>query len=348
MNTYYTDRHRRHATDSVVVNGQPLETSEVPARAEILRRAAQAFGPIREPADFGETPLTAVHQADFVEFQRTIFAEWAGRYPGTPVLPETIVTRGIRRRSSHLMGRVGYHIFGTGTPILAGTWEAAYWAAQCALSAADDVRAGARAAYAVCRPPGPHAGADYYGGYCHLNNAAIAARHLQAAEGQPGARGPAGRRERVAVLDIDYHHGNGTQSIFYADPSVLYVSLHADPDLDYPYYWGGADERGEGAGEGFNLNVPLPLGTGDGAYLEALAVGLRAIAEFAPSRVIVSAGFDIARGDPVGGFEVTTAGLRAIGAQIAGLNLPTVIVQEGGYLLERLEANAAAFLSAFA
>jgi len=152
----------------------------------------------------------------------------------------------------------------------------------------------------------------------------------------------------VAILDIDYHHGNGTQEIFYADPTVLYCSLHAHPDFEYPYYWGGADERGEGAGEGFNRNWPLPIGTDDAAYLSALDEALRTIRDFNPAALVVSAGFDVAAGDPWGGFSVTLDGLREIGRRVAALGRPTVIVQEGGYQRETLGASAVAFLRAFA
>ncbi len=205
-------------------------------------------------------------------------------------------------------------------------------------------------AYALCRPPGHHAAADLYGGFCYLNNAAIAARSLASEAGAtrlPPDKGGAVAPTKMAILDIDYHHGNGTQEIFYADPSVLFCSLHAHPDDDYPYYWGEADERGEGAGEGYNRNWPLPQETDDAVYLAALDEALAVIRAFAPRYLVVSAGFDIAAGDPVGGFNVTREGFNAIGRRIAALSLPTTIVQEGGYLLETLGENAAAFLRAF-
>jgi len=213
------------------------------------------------------------------------------------------------------------------------------------------VREGLRAAYALCRPPGHHAAADLYGGYCYLNNAAIAARYLQSSGSRPSSL-PESRAlptpTKVAILDIDYHHGNGTQLIFYADPAVLYCSLHVHPDEDYPYYWGDADETGVGPGEGTNCNWPLPRGTGDKAYLAALDEALAAIGEFAPDYLVVSAGLDTTEGDPEGGFCLSTEGLHAIGECIAGLAMPTVVVQEGGYRLDRLGDNAVAFLQPFA
>jgi acetoin utilization deacetylase AcuC-like enzyme len=338
MYIVYTERHRLHTSDQVTLEGAPFILEEVPARAEIILQALQAagFGPVVAPTDHGLEPILAVHDAGFVEFLRTAY-DWNAEFyeKAEPVFPWTFSTRHIGRKPKHLVGLTGYYAFGFGSPILEGTWEAAYWSAQCALSAADLVLAGERAAYALCRPPGHHAAADLYGGFCYLNNAAVAARYLQAG------------KEQVAVLDIDYHHGNGTQAIFYADPTVLYCSLHVHPDEGYPYYWGETSERGVGAGEGFNRNWPLPEGTDDARYLAALDEALAAIRDFAPRTLVVSVGFDIVAGDPVGGFEVTLEGLREVGQRIAGLGLPTLIVQEGGYRLESLGESAVVFLQAF-
>jgi acetoin utilization deacetylase AcuC-like enzyme len=338
MRIVYTDRHKLHKTDDVEVEGHPFVTEEVPARAEIILQAVQSaqLGPVTAPTDHGLDPILAVHDADYVSFLRRVYAEKAAFYEeAAPVFTWTFATRYAGRKPRTFLGLLGYYAFGWGTPILEGTWEAAYWSAQCALSAAHWLRVGEPVVYALCRPPGHHAAADLYGGFCYLNNAAIAARYLQ----QDG--------NSVVVLDIDYHHGNGTQAIFYDDPAVLFCSLHADPDYDYPFYWGAADERGAGAGEGYNFNWPLPLGTDDTSYLAALASAIAVIRNFSPDYLVVSAGLDIVAGDEVGGFSVTTAGLQEIGGQIAALNLPTLIVQEGGYLLERLGEHAIAFLGAF-
>jgi acetoin utilization deacetylase AcuC-like enzyme len=340
MRIVYTDRHRRHATEQVQYEGHPFSGYEVPARVEAILSALQAaqLGPVAAPTDHGVMPILAVHEAGYVEFLRSVYAESAA-YLGRaePVFTETFATRFAGRKPRNFLALKGYYAFGWGSPILEGTWEAAYWAAQCALSAADLVRDGrVPAAYALCRPPGHHASADLYGGYCYLNNAGIAARYLQLAG------------ERVAVLDVDYHHGNGTQAIFYSDPGVLYASLHADPDEEYPFYWGARDERGEGPGLGSNWNWPLPQGVDDSTYLESLERAVAEVTRFAPRWLVVSAGLDTVAGDPEGGFRVTREGLAAIGQRIAGLHLPTVIVQEGGYQLERLGDDAVAFLRAFA
>jgi len=337
MQIVYTDRHKRHTTDEVWFEGHPFVTEEVPARAENILYAVQAahLGPVAAPGDHGIEPILAVHDEGFAGFLRTAYAEAVTFYGvAAPVFACAFPVRHRARKPKGFLGLRGYYAFSWGTPILEGTWEAAYWAAQCALSAADYVRAGERVAYALCRPPGHHAATDLYGGFCYLNNAAIAARYLQT-------------DARVAILDIDYHHGNGTQTIFYSDPMVLFCSLHAHPDDDYPFYWGESDESGQGQGEGYNRNWPLPQGTDDAGYVVALDDALRAIRQFVPQYLVVSAGFDTVADDPVGGFRLTTGGLDQVGQRIARLDLPTVIVQEGGYLLDKLGENAVAFLRAF-
>ena len=345
MQIVYSEHHRLHATADLRPDAHPSVRAEIPARAEVIvgALAAAGFGPIVPPADHGPDPILAVHEPELVEFLRTLYGRYVDQF-GTSepaVYPDTFAVRPVRRKPTGLLGLLGYYTFGVDCPVVEGTWTAAYWSAQCALTAADLVRSGERAAYALCRPPGHHAAADLFGGFCYLNNAAIVARYLQAG---PGAA------SRVAILDVDYHHGNGTQSIFYADPSVLYCSLHADPDEEYPYYWGAADERGDGPGEGFNCNWPLPPLTDDAGYLAALDEAVDVVRAFAPHYLVVSAGFDIAAGDPVaiGGFGITTAGVGEIGRRIAALGLPTVIVQEGGYGLDRLGDDAVAFLRPFA
>ena len=345
MYVVHSGHHRLHATAGLRPDAHPSVTSEVPARAEVIFSALQAagLGPTAAPADHGLDPILAVHDPELVEFLRTLYEQYVDQF-GTfepAVYPDTFAVRPLRRKPTGLLGLLGYYTFGVDCPVVEGTWTAAYWSAQCALTAADLVRSGERAAYALCRPPGHHAAADLFGGFCYLNNAAIVARQLQ--EGSASGA-------RVAILDVDYHHGNGTQSIFYADPTVLYCSLHADPDFEYPYYWGAADERGEGAGEGFTWNWPLPAQTDDARYLAALDESLAAVQAFAPRYLVVSAGFDIAEGDPVaiGGFTISTAGVGEIGRKIAQLGLPTVIVQEGGYGLDRLGEDVVAFLRAFA
>jgi acetoin utilization deacetylase AcuC-like enzyme len=358
MRIIYTKRHRVHGTDEVLVDGRPLENYEVPARAEAILDAIYSarIGSVTAPTDHGLEPILAVHDADYVAFLRTVYAESAAYFQEAgPVSTWTFASRHAVRRPKGFLGLKGYYAFSWGTPILDGTWEAAYWSAQSALTAASLVGNGQRVVYALCRPPGHHAAADLYGGYYYLNNAAIAARYLQAQftsrrvppSGDLVVDLPA-TKPRVAILDVDHHHGNGTQILFYSDPTVLFCSLHAHPDEEYPYYWGGADEIGEGDGAGANRNWPLPRGTGDADYSAALREALATTVTFDPHYLIVSAGFDTVAGDPEGGFNLTTDGIHEIGERIASLDLPTVIVQEGGYRLDRLGINAVAFLQPFA
>jgi acetoin utilization deacetylase AcuC-like enzyme len=340
MYIIYTEKHQLHSTDQIILDGNPFLTEEVPQRAEILLKALldAKFGDVLPPHDHGIEPLLAIHPADYLNFLREIYAASAAHY-GTPepVFTWTFATRYAGRRPESLLAQKGYYAFSWGTPILEGTYEAAYWSAQCALTAADLLLRDQSAAYALCRPPGHHAGRDLYGGFCYLNNVAIAARYIQKHSAT----------SRIAILDIDFHHGNGTQTIFYQDSTVLYCSLHADPAIEYPYFWGAAEERGEGAGKGFNHNWPLPPGTEDGPYLAALEDALVTIRAYRPKYLLLSAGFDITAGDPAGGFLVTRAGLSQIAERIADLNLPTLILQEGGYHLSHLGEDAVTFLRPF-
>jgi acetoin utilization deacetylase AcuC-like enzyme len=241
-----------------------------------------------------------------------------------------------------IVGQAGYHMSDTACPIAEGTWAAAKAASDCAVAAARVVASGEeRAAYALCRPPGHHAGRDMAGGFCYLNHAAIAAQEalrLLAGRGLP---------PRVVVFDVDVHHGNGTQAIFWQRDDVFVVSIHADPCEFYPFMAGHAHERGAGRGEGFNLNMPLPLGTSEDAFLAAVQDGLAAIRRFAPSVMVLSLGFDTFKDDPLAAFGVTTPGFGRLGRTVAEAGLPTVVVQEGGYAVDHLAANLTSFLNGF-
>jgi acetoin utilization deacetylase AcuC-like enzyme len=320
---------------------EPGDYQEIPARmSSILNAVAKTrLGPILPPNDFGTSPVLAVHDPDFVEYLQTIYqknAELTG-FAG-PVFPESYAVRHTGQKPAGIPGLKGYYTFDIFTSIVEGTWNAAYWSAQCALTGADLIRKGSKIVYAACRPSGHHASRDLFGGFCFLNNAAIAARQLQ----QSG-------QAKVAILDIDFHHGNGTQSIFYSDPDVLFCSLHGDPEFAFPYYTGTVKEIGEGAGEGFNHNWPLPRGTGDALYLKTLEAAVQTIHNYHPAYLVVSAGFDICAGDPYGLFNISLDGVHAIGVHIAGLSkhIPTLVVQEGGYVPEELGKYVAAFLDAF-
>lgn len=339
MKRFFSPRQLAHAPAQELHNGAFTNYAETPDRA---RAILAAIGGADVPPDRGLAPIAAVHPPDYLAFLAEAPARWrdAGR-PGDAI-PYAFPVVGRRAldltRIDALMGR---YSFDATSPITAATFDAVYWSAQTALAATHAVLDGERAAFALCRPPGHHAGADYCGGYCHLNVAAIAA---QAARDAPRERGGV---DRVAILDIDYHHGNGTQDIFYARGDVFYASVHADPTTDFPFYWGHADERGVGAGAGATLNLPLPHGTTLAAFASAQETALDAIADFAPGLLVVSFGADTWAGDPISRFAIRTPDYAQLAAAIAARGWPTVIIMEGGYAVDALGANIASFLSGF-
>ncbi len=334
MRCFYDPAQAAHAPAQELHNGAFMAYAETPARIDAILRA---IGATELPTGYGIAPIEAVHPRAYLDVLRQAPALWqaAGR-PGDAI-PYTFPVVGRRPLTlSRIDALLGAHAFDATTPITADTWRAVYASAQCALAATHAVLAGERAAFALCRPPGHHAGADYFGGYCHLNTAAIAA---QAARDAGVAR--------VAILDIDYHHGNGTQDVFWERGDVFYASVHADPATDYPFYWGHADERGEGAGAGTTLNLPLPHGTRLDAFRAAQAKALDAIARFAPGLLVVSFGADTWEGDPISHFALTTPDYRLLARDIAACGWPTAIVMEGGYAVDALGYNVASFLSGF-
>ncbi len=251
----------------------------------------------------------------------------------TVMLPATFALRRHPRIPTSLLGRAGYYVMDLSACIVEGTYRAALASANCALSAAEVVANGDRAAFALCRPPGHHAGKDYAAGYCFINNASVAANWLAT-------------KGKVAILDIDYHAGNGTQDIFYERGDMLSISIHADPDFEYPHFIGYADERGEGKGSGLHYNFPLPAGTNNQAYLKTLGQALAIIRKFQTNYLVLSAGMDIYRADKLGTFKITQTGITEIGEQIASLKLPTVVVMEGGYANDVLGKNILHLLGA--
>jgi acetoin utilization deacetylase AcuC-like enzyme len=335
VRAFFDPRQLEHAPARELHNGGFVPFAETTARVESI---LAAIGPTELPRDQGEAPLLRVHPQHYLHFLKSAFGDWraAGR-PGDAFPYAFPVARRRDLRLDRIDARLGRYAMDACTPISSGTWTAAYWNAQTALSALGAVLEGERAAFALCRPPGHHAGADYVGGYCYLNNAAIAAEAAIAA----GSR-------KIAILDIDYHHGNGTQDIFYARGDVLFVSIHADPATDYPFYWGHADECGEGEGEGATLNLPLPRGTRMPEFAHALDTAGDRIAAFAPDLLICSYGADTFAGDPISHFAIETPDYTRIASRIASLSLPTLIIMEGGYAVDALGTNVAAFLDGFA
>jgi acetoin utilization deacetylase AcuC-like enzyme len=340
MRVIYSPLQARHDGGVELHRGALVQSFESPMRAQYILDALQRGGfEILPPRDMPESCLHQVHDAEFVEFLKSAYSRWTAGGRDGSMLPSGFPARGLRRdrRPSGIHGALGYYTFDASTPIVAGTWDAALAAARCAMTAAALVAEGDSTAYALCRPPGHHAGRGFFGGYCYLNNAALAAQHLR-------DHGCA----RVAVLDVDYHHGNGTQEIFWERDDVLFVSLHATPESEYPYFLGYADERGAGLGEGYTLNLPLPLGTGWDSYSGALDVALEAIGRYAPDALVVSLGVDTFERDPISGFKLATSHYPLIGSRLAGLGYPTVLVQEGGYAVAEIGANVAGVLDAFA
>ena len=337
MKAFYAEEQRRHDPQAFLSSGAPQPNPEKPARLDLLLDGARAAGcTVERPAAYGLGPIAAVHRPEYLAFLETIHERWL-RIEGASaeVIPNIHPLGRDASYPASAVGQAGYHMADTACPISAETFSSACFSAWSATAAADAVLAGAPAAYALSRPPGHHAFADLAGGFCFINNAAVAAERLRRSAG------------RVAIVDVDLHHGNGTQGIFYARGDVLTVSVHADPARFYPFFWGHAHERGSGAGLGCNLNLPLPRKTGDDGFLEALEAGLRRVRSFAPDALVVALGLDAFEGDPFGGLSVSTGGFGRIGAALAGLGLPTAIVQEGGYLCAELGQNLAAFLTGF-
>jgi acetoin utilization deacetylase AcuC-like enzyme len=343
VKVYLNAEQQRHRGRHEMFRGRLVPCVEVPERqahveAELRRRG---LGAIEAPAPLDPAALARLHDAAYLRFLERAWRDWVALDPANAafdLLPSVWPAPGMRRDRAprELSARVGLHAFDAGSPITAGTWVAALAGAGCAVSAAQAVLAGERCAFALTRPPGHHAGADFYGGYCFLNNSALAAQALR-----DGGHG------RVAIVDVDYHHGNGTQSIFYDRGDVLTVSIHGDPCTEYPFYLGHADERGTGAGEGCNLNLPLPRGTGFDAWRHALQQALQAVADFAPGALVVALGLDTFEGDPISGFRLRSADYLSVGADLAAPGLPTLFVFEGGYAVAELGVNTVNVLEGF-
>jgi acetoin utilization deacetylase AcuC-like enzyme len=339
MRIYHSEKHRLHDPPFEVFDGG-LRTPylENPDRMDRVLSALRGadWAEVHEPTDFGIDPILDVHDEEYLDFLASAWTEWLASDPTDPsvLIPATFALRRQPHKPKSVLGLAGYYIMDLSACIVEGTYQAALASANSALSAAQAVSEGDRSAFALCRPPGHHAGRDYAGGYCFINNTAVAA-HMLSLNG------------RVAVLDIDYHAGNGTQDIFYSRADVMTVSIHADPDFEYPHFIGFADERGVDDGLGFHQNFPLNKGTGDEEYLQVLEPALTLIRGFKPAYLVLSAGMDIYADDPLGTIKVSTQGIGGIAKRIASLNLPTVIIMEGGYANEALGRNVLALLNEF-
>ena len=337
MLTVYSEDHRLHRGRAELINGKLVPSFECPERADTILRAVTPITQVTGPSEFGLDPVRRVHSEDFLTFLENAWSMWTAAGRDWDALPLAWPVRGMRQiEPDHIDGKLSYFSFDAGTPITAGTWQAATTAANVALTGADHLVHGAGAAFSLCRPPGHHAASDYYGGYCFLNNAAIAAQFLLD-----------NRLTRVAILDVDYHHGNGTQSIFYERDDVLFLSIHGDPKQEYPFFLGRADETGRGPGEGHNHNFPLPWGTGAGPWFEALDRCCTLVADYRADGIVVSLGVDTYACDPISEFKLQTDDYPIIGQKIAALGMPTLFVLEGGYAVDELGVNVAGVLSGF-
>jgi acetoin utilization deacetylase AcuC-like enzyme len=340
---FYNEHHAQHRGRHESFRGAMVPCFEKPERADMVvaEFARRGLGQIVTPHGVPLVSLERIHTPRYLHFLRNAWNDWLALDPanaGKDAFPSVWPIRGMRAdiEPDNFAARMGLYSMDSGTPLTAGTWVAAKTGADCAVNAAHALRLGERGTFALTRPPGHHAGADFFGGYCFLNNAALAAQHLL----DDGAR-------RVAILDIDYHHGNGTQDIFYGRGDVLFASIHADPRSEYPFYLGHADETGQGAGEGCNLNLPLAKGSTPAQWFAALETACLRLAGFGAEALVVSLGVDTFAGDPLSHFALQSADFLRVGERIAHLGLPTAFVFEGGYAVTEIGINVVNVLEGF-
>lgn len=341
MRIFFAHEHAIHDCAGEIKDGKFAPCFENPRRLEAIRTGLEhaGLGPLEKAEDFGLAPVLDVHEAGYLAFLREAHGEWRKAGRGGDIFPLAWPGRGMRHdRVPHAIdGKIGLYAFDSGTPIGEQTWQAAMGGAHLALTAARSLMGGERLAFACARPPGHHAMPGQYGGYCFINNAAVAAHWLR---GQGAGK--------VAILDVDYHHGNGTQAIFYHRADVFVVNLHADPRGEYPFYLGHADETGEGDGVGHTLNLPLPKGCDWPLYSRHLDMACEAIAGYGPDYLVVSFGADTFIDDPLGRFRLVREDYPAMGARIARLGLPVLVVMEGGYAIDALGDIVTGFLDGLA
>lgn len=340
MLTFHSEYTKSRRAKVEIHGGEIVPPLECPERVDLVLAGIRKsrLGEVREPQAYGLAPVLAIHATRYVQFIEHAWDDWiAAGYGGEPI-PTIWPGRHLRQDvvPSHINGALGYYALAGETAISAGTFEAAQASKDVALAATDHVLDTGQAAFGLCRPPGHHATTDQYGGYCFFNNAAIAAQHAL----DRGAT-------RIAILDVDYHHGNGTQDIFYARDDVFFASIHADPRFEFPYYLGFADETGYGRGEGFNINYPLPSGTDYDEWSIALGGALREIRKYAPDLLVISLGVDTFEGDPLGKFRLKSGDYADLGKRISRCGIPTVFLLEGGYAVEEIGMNVVNVLMGF-
>ena len=343
MKIFYSPQHSLHCPAGEIRDGKlvsPYENQERVSR--IIRELEERnLGKICEAEDYGADPVRRLHDEDYLRFLAAAWEEFTAEGRSGEVLPSVWPVRRLGDRLPlSLDGRLGYYSISADTPITEGTWQAALASVNTALSGAQALLArcgnGTAGIFALCRPPGHHAGRDFYGGYCFLNNAAIAAQYLL----DNGA-------DRTVALDIDFHHGNGTQSLFYDRSDVLFLSIHGHPAREFPFYSGYAEEQGSGAGEGYNFNYPLSPGTGFSQWFSTFEDACGKVETYLPDYIVVSLGVDTYKNDPISSFKLDTEDYLTCGSRLAGLGIPTLFIMEGGYDLDTIGANVCGVLSGF-
>ncbi|MDN3986577.1 histone deacetylase family protein [Zwartia vadi] len=336
MKSFYHPNVKLHHPQTYLSRGQMRKPQEIPDRVDgILEGLSKMNLSVVEPKDYGRTPLLAVHAPEYLNFLEHAHRRWK-EIPqdwGDEVMSNVYVRHPNPLRG--ILAEAARYLADGSCPIGPHTWTSSYWAAQSAVAAAEEILAGERKAYALCRPPGHHARRDAAGGFCYINNAAVAAQHLRQKFG------------KVVVLDTDMHHGQGVQEIFYGRDDVMYVSVHGDPTNFYPVVAGFDDEQGEGQGEGFNLNLPMPHGSTEKVFFDKVQVAIETIQRFKPDAIVLALGFDVYKDDPQAQVAVTTEGFARLGKIVSDLNLPTVVVQEGGYHLGAMSDNTHSFFTGF-
>lgn len=336
MKCIVAEEQKEHYPKSFLVNGIRQPNPEMPERLFVLRQGAMDAGlDVVRPKEYGLAAIRKVHDDRYLKFLENAYTRWS-RIAGAAdeVTPNIHPVSRNDGYPASVVAQAGFHMTDASAPISGSTWTSSLWSAWSAQHASELIINGEKLAYALCRPPGHHASADMAGGFCYFNNAAIATENLLE------------KFKSAVILDVDLHHGNGTQSIFYERNDVFTISLHADPIRFYPFFWGYEEETGHGSGKGYNLNFPLPRGTGDEIFLEKLDIALERITEFNPGVLIIALGLDAFEGDPFGGLSISTKGYERMSRKIASkVNCPILMVQEGGYLCDELGENLTHFLN---
>ena len=340
MKTIYSEKHILRDPKTELFGGELVPPFECPVRVEHVVKEINKrnFSKIIGPKHFSKEPLLRIHSEQYLNFLENCWIDWkAAGYKGEAIAttsPSKRMTRDIPPRE--IDGRLGYYCLASETSISKGTWEAAYLSADVALTGAELINNGSTSAFSLCRPPGHHAATDMFGGYCFVNNAAVSAQYLL----DNGAT-------KVAILDVDFHHGNGTQSIFYDRNDVMFCSIHGDPMDAFPYFLGGDDEMGEGDGLGYNFNYSLPPGTSYSAWSQSLDSAIAEIHNYQADALIVSLGVDTFENDPISFFRLKSADFIDYGRKIGKMKLPTLFVMEGGYAVEEIGINTVNVLEGF-